>query len=146
MNDQDLIEHIEHSGVVTGVDTGSGSVTVSIIDADECPQCPAANLCAAAKGTHSITIKSPDYFKFKPGDKVTLTGTERMHRKAIMIATVIPCIILVAIMVVIYVFTANQVTAALGGIASMLFFFTLLYVCRNKIAHEFQFNIKHYHP
>ena len=59
-----------------------------------------------------------------------------------MIATVIPSIALVAVMVIIYMLTADQTVAALGGIGSMIFFFVMLYLFRNRIAHEFSFTIK----
>ncbi|MCM1291119.1 MAG: SoxR reducing system RseC family protein [Prevotella sp.] len=143
MNDSDLIEHIEHTATVSFIDSVNHTVTVSITDADECGQCPAAALCTGAKNAQKVVISTPDAQKFKPGEHVKIFGTEQMHRRAIMLATVIPCILLIAIMTVIFILTANQLTAALGGLAAMFFFFMLLYICRNKIAHEFQFKIKH---
>lgn len=64
-----------------------------------------------------------------------------MHRKAIMYATVLPCIALVAVMVAVYLLTLNQLAAALSGIGVMILFFFILWCSRNKIAHEFCFTI-----
>lgn len=142
MSEQDLIELIEHDAVVKSIDRKARTVTVEITDHDECDQCPAARLCQASdKTTAIIPVSNVD--SYKPGDNVIVSGTEQMHRKAILLATVIPCICLIAVMVLIYITTGSQLSAALGGLASMLFFFTALYMARHKIAHEFVFTIHH---
>ena len=66
-----------------------------------------------------------------------------MHRKAIFLATLFPCIILVAVMAAVFILTGSQGIAAVTGLAAMLLFFLILFLCRNKIAHEFQFQIFH---
>lgn len=143
----EYIDYIDHDAVVVSVDTKQGKVVVKVGETDDCQACPAARLCGLADKTgartRTFTVETPEAAEFRPGQKVTLRGTERMHRRAIMTATVIPCIILVAVMVGIYLLTANQLAAACGGLASMLFFFVLLYLLRNKIKHEFHFSILH---
>lgn len=142
MDNQNLIEYIEHDATVVSVNKSAHTVTLSIADGNECGECPAARLCAAASSPDRFTVTTPDAASFAPGEKVVVKGSERLHRKAIMLATVLPCIALVAVMVTVYLLSGgNQLYAALAGIASMAFFFIILYLCKNKIAHEFQFNI-----
>lgn len=142
MSDQDLIELIEHDAVVKSVNLSDRTITVEITDREECSECPAARLCQASDKTTAI-VRVDDIKAYKPGDDVIVSGTEQMHRKAIMLATVIPCICLIVVMVLIYITTGSQLSAALGGIASMLFFFAALYLARHKIAHEFVFTAHH---
>lgn len=142
INMSESIEYIEHQAIVRSVDPVKGTISVRIDDIEECGDCPAANLCGAkGESSNLVTIATPMASSLKPDDIIFVRGTETMHRKAIMYATVFPCIILVAIMVGIYLLTANQLAAALSGIGAMLLFFLILYLFRNKIAHEFTFSV-----
>lgn len=144
MNYNEEIEYIEHDAVVTDVDSMKRQITVGITDSAECGGCPAARLCAGMHDTQKIVIPVKDTSAFHKGDSVIIRGTEQMHRKAIMLATFIPCVCLIAIMVAIYLLTGgNQLLAALGGLLSMVVFFLALYLCRNRIAHEFNFSVFH---
>ena len=135
-------EYIEHSAIVKSIDPDAGTVTVRIDDIEECGECPAVSLCGAKGETSNlVTIKTPDHRRYKEEDIVTVRGTERMHRKAILYATVFPCILLIATMVGIYLLTFNQLAAALSGIGVLIVFYLILWACRNKIAHEFSFTI-----
>lgn len=136
------IEYIEHDGRVTAVDRDEKIVTVTLVEEADCGECPAAKLCnnfSPDKNVVSIPVEDPDAYKV--GDFVTVRGTERLHRKAIMIATVIPSVALVAVMIGIYLLTASQLAACLSGIGAMILFFFGLYLMRHKLAHEFVFEI-----
>ena len=136
------IEYIEHEAIVKKIDSGNHLITVRIDDIDECGDCPASNLCGTKGETSNlVTISDKEAAKYKVGDIITIRGTEKMHHKAILYATVFPCIILVAGMVGIYLLTFNQLAAALSGIGLMIAFYFVLWLCRNKIAHEFTFSI-----
>ncbi len=120
-------DYVEHTAIVQSTDPVRNIVNVRITDLEECGDCPAAQLCNASG--------------FRKGDILEIRGTEQMHRKAIMYATVLPCIALVAVMVAVYLLTLNQLAAALSGIGVMILFFFILWCSRNKIAHEFCFTI-----
>ena len=138
----EITEYIEHKAIVKKVDIASGIVTVRIDDSEECGDCPASNLCGSKGETSNLVeIKTPSASRYQEDDIVTVRGTEQMHHKAIMLATVIPCILLVATMVGIYLLTANQLAAALSGLGVMILFFIIICLLRNKIAHEFTFTI-----
>lgn len=142
MNNTETIDHIDHSGIVVSTNPARNTVTVRVDDKGECGTCPAASICGAnGEPSNLVTITTPHAALFRKNDIVTVRGTEKMHRKAISIATVLPCIILVAVMVGIYLLTKNQLIAALSGIGTMIVFFVLLWFARNKIAHEFSFEI-----
>lgn len=143
MGSFDSLEYIDHRGRVKSVDTAGRRVEVELQEQAECGSCPAAKLCVGDKGHRdTVWVETSGAAGYKPGDEVVVRGTEQLHRKAIMIATVIPSVALVAVMVIIYMLTADQTVAALGGIVSMIFFFVMLYLFRNRIAHEFSFTIK----
>lgn len=138
----EIAEYVEHKAIVREVDVANNLVKVRIDDIEECGDCPASNLCGAKGETSNlVTISTPMASRYRVDDIVNVRGTERMHRKAIMYATVFPCVILVATMVGIYLLTSSQLAAALSGLGMMIVFYLVLWLCRNKIAHEFIFTI-----
>lgn len=142
MATQQSIEYIEHDAVVVSTNPARNSVKVRFDDADECGECPAAKMCqAAGQASNTIDITDPYASRYRKGDIVTVRGTEQMHRKAVMYATVLPCIALVAVMVAVYILTFNQLAAALTGVGVTVAFYVILWLCRDKIAHEFCFTI-----
>lgn len=135
-------EYIEHEAIVKSVDPSSNILMVRIDDIDECGDCPAAGVCGKnGEPSNDMAIKVPNASIYKVDDIITIRGTESLHRKAILYATVFPCIILVAVMVGIYLLTFNQLAAALSGVGVTILFFFILWLCRNKLAHEFTFTI-----
>lgn len=139
MNDN-YIDHIDDKGVVTAVDMAARTITVRVLTDGDCGGCPAAKLCGVASADDKLTtlrVDSPS--RFRTGMKVLLRGSERMHRRAIMLATVLPCICLIAIMVAVYLLTADQLAAALCGAGAMVLFYLVLWLMRDKVAHEFEF-------
>lgn len=142
MGTTDPLEYIDHEAEVAAVDMKAGILTLRLSASAECAGCAAARLCnPSGQEMKTLEVAVADAGRYHVGDKVTLRGTERLHRKAIMVATVIPSIALVAVMVAIYLLTADQAAAALGGLAAMVFFFVMLYLMRNRIAHEFTFSV-----
>lgn len=136
----ETIEKITHHATVESVAPGKGTITVKLHHSDDCGSCPALQLCEASKSkTLTLPVARPQ--RFKAGEKVELSGTERIHRKALMMATVYPCIALVAAMTGIYIACGNQLTAVAGGLGVMIFFFAMLYAFRNKMRHEFSFEV-----
>lgn len=138
----DYVEYIDDDGVVESVDSHAGTLTVRITGEDECGSCPAARLCrASGKGDRTATVRVKDTSRYVKGQRVVLRGTERMHRKAIMFATVLPCIALIATMVLTYLLTGSESQAATYGICMTVAFFALLYLMRGRIAHQFDFEV-----
>ena len=136
------IEYIDHQGRITAVDPSKGTVTVSLLEEADCGECPAGKLCSNfTPDKNVVEVAVPDPSRFKKGDFVNVRGSERLHRKAIIIVTVIPSLALIAVMIGIYLLTGSQLAACLSGIGSMLVFFFGLYLMRNKLAHEFVFEI-----
>ena len=141
----DIIEGISHNGIVVATDFKTGYVTVRIDEHAECSACAASKLCnKISDKNHTLKIFTKDVSKYNIGDKVIASGTERMHRKAILLATIFPCIILISSMIGIFLLTGSEPIAVIVGICSTIIFFILLYLFRNKISHEFVFSLRHF--
>ena len=144
MEDIEYVDHIEHEGIIAGINVKTGEIKVRLTDADDCGGCPAAAVCSiSGKGDKELVrvdTLHPD--RFSVGERVRLVGTERMHRRAIVIGTVIPCVAMLAVMVAVYLLTGSQPAAALCGLGATIFFFVLLYLMRDRVRHEFRFAIE----
>lgn len=124
------------------IDPRGRSVRLELSVTPECAGCAAARLCSPGGKTRKeldVPVGRPS--DYKVGERVTLRGTEQLHRRAITIATVVPSLALIAVMVIIYILTADQLAAALGGLGAMVFFFVGLWLLKDKIAHEFTFTV-----
>ena len=134
-------EQIIHLGRVLSVDSSVGSIEILLEDGGDCGSCPAAKLCNhGSKSENKVVVMSDDTFEV--GEKVRVVGTEMMHRKAIVLVLVCPCLLLIATMVMVYLLTLDESVAALSGLGLMLVFFIVLYLCRNRIAREFVFRVE----
>ncbi len=133
-------EEIKHKGRIVAVDTERGRVRAIIEGSSDCASCPAHKLCNhGQKDENIVEVQTSEVFLV--GDSVEIVGTEIMHRKAIMLAVVLPCVIMVASMVGIFLLTFNETIAAISGLILMIVFFVALYAMRNKIEKEFVFRI-----
>ena len=136
------IEYINHEGRITAIDTEKKTVTVTLLEDADCGECPAGKLCTNfLPDKNKVTVPVADTAEYKVEDFVTVRGTERLHRKAIMLITVIPSLALVAVMIGIYLLTGSQLAACLSALGAMIIFFFGLYLARHKLAHEFVFEI-----
>lgn len=136
------IEYIEHQGRITAIDNEKKTVTVSLLEEADCGGCPAGKLCSNFSPDKNVVTVSVDYpGDYAIGDFVQVRGSEKLHRKAIMIATVIPSLALIGVMIGIYLLTGSQLAACLSALGAMVVFFIGLYLLRHRIAHEFVFEI-----
>ena len=136
------IEYIDHTGRITSINPEKSTVTVSLEEEADCGECPASKLCHNFTPDNNVVdVAVADPGEFKVGDFVTVRGSERLHRKAIMIVTVIPSLALIAVMIGIYLLTGSQLAACLSALGAMILFFIALYLMRHRLAHEFVFEI-----
>lgn len=136
------IEYIEHEGRVTYVDSEKGTVTVTLVEQADCGACPASKLCSNFSADKNVlTLQREDAAQYSVGEYVKVRGTERLHQKAILIATVIPTCAILIVMIGLYLLTGSQLVACLSALGAMVIFFVGLYLMRHKLAHEFSFEL-----
>lgn len=142
-DNQQSIDKIIHQASVVKVSPETDTATVRIRDAADCEACAAASLCSVSgkRGSMDLDVAIPSGLHPHVGNRVEIAGTEKLHQKAIRLATVYPTLAILAVMTAIYLLTANQLAAALSGLAVMIIFFSVLWICRHRLAHEFSFSI-----
>ena len=136
------IEYIDHNGRITSIDTIKKTVSVTLLEEADCGECPAGKLCSnftPDKNKVVVAVAHPE--DYKVGEFVAVRGSERLHRKAIMLVTVIPSLALIIVMIGIYLLTGSQLASCLSALGAMILFFFGLYMIRHRLAHEFVFEI-----
>jgi len=142
----EYVEYIHHRGMVKSVNKKKRIVLVSVNDDGDCGSCPAARLCSISQNNgrnkNEIEVFVSDASGYEVGEIVDVYGTEGMHKKAILVAMVVPCLILVAVMVGVYSITSDQAFSALCGLGAVILVYLIFYILRRHIAHQFNFTIK----
>ncbi len=132
---------IEHKGVITSI--SDHKISVMILQQSACSSCHAKGACTAADSKEKMVDVSDFTGKYKVNDLVTVVGQKSMGYKAVWWAFVIPIIIVVSLLVVsISVWRFGDMEAAMAAIVSLVPYYGLLYLLRNKMANSFKFTIK----
>ena len=131
----------EHKGVITSI--SDHKISVMILQQSACSSCHAKGACTAADSKEKMVDVSDFTGKYKVNDLVTVVGQKSMGYKAVWWAFVIPIIIVVSLLVVsISVWGFGDMEAAMAAIVSLVPYYGLLYLLRNKMANSFKFTIK----
>lgn len=127
-------------GKVVGFGTTDGSVQVKILSRSACAQCHARGMCTALEMQEKIINAVPvSRDSLQIGDTVVVTMEEKMGWKAIFYGFFLPLIVMVAVLFFSYALGSGETQAALYGIGSLVPYYLLLYVFREKVAKDFVF-------
>ena len=133
-------ETIEHSGIVEKID--GGHVVVKIMQTSACATCKAKSFCASNENKEKRVDVYNCSSSLNIGDEVVVCASASMGWQAIALAFVAPLVVMVAAVVVTLAITDNEPMAALVGIASLVPYYLLLYMFRNKLTRKMTFWIE----
>ena len=132
---------IKHSGVVESV-TGD-CIKVRIVQTSECVSCKVAGHCHASdKKDKTVDVYGTDTSGLNIGDEVMVVASESMGWFAVVLGFVLPFIIVVALLFAVLGVSGNELTAALASLFSLIPYFVLLYLCKDKIRKRISFTIE----
>lgn len=134
-------EKIKHTGVVESVD--SGHMMVRILQTSACAGCKAASFCnASEKKEKLIDIYDQESIRgHKSGDNVVITADAGTGAKAVIIGFGLPFVVLVAALIAAYSLTQSETIAAVAGIITLVPYYLIVYIFREKLRKEFSFTI-----
>jgi len=132
------IETIKHEGIVESI--GTESCSVRILQASACSSCSARQLCRSSESKEKVIEVRGHYPTLHVGDSVTLSGSVRQGLRASVLAYIVPLILMVAAL-----FTGTRLTGeSTGALAALLvlaLYYGVLYLLRDKLGKEFEFEI-----
>ncbi|UCH94802.1 MAG: SoxR reducing system RseC family protein [Candidatus Aminicenantes bacterium] len=127
-----------HEGKVVGIK--DNSIQVKILSRSACAQCHARGMCTALDMEEKIidTVPvSPDPMQI--GDTVVVVLEEKLGWRAVFYGFFLPFIVMVTVLFVSYALGSGETKAALYSIGSLIPYYLLLYVFREKIGKDFVF-------
>ena len=131
---------ISHSGIIESID--EGCVHVRIVQTSACAACKVAGYCNAAESKEKIVDVFRPANGLKVGDAVTVTASTSVATQALLLGFAVPFVVLVAVLLVVLWLTGNEATAGLSALASLLPYYGVLYLTRDKIRDRFAFAIE----
>lgn len=128
---------IEHQGIIISID---GKVAhVKIEQTSACASCHVKSVCGASEKSEKIVDANLMDASLKIGDQVTVIGQKSLGIQAILLAYVLPFIVIVSMLFIVNIFTTNELVIGTCALASLIPYFAILRLMRNKIQAKFQF-------
>ena len=128
---------IEHQGVIISKD---GKIAhVKIEQTSACASCHVKSVCGASDKSEKIIDANIMDDTLKVGDQVTIIGQKSLGFQAILLAYILPFIVIIATLFIVNVFTTNEIIIGTCALASLIPYFIVLRLMRNKIQAKFQF-------
>ena len=133
---------IKHSGIVDSI--GSDCLHVRILQSSACGSCKAAGYCNASERKEKIidVFGVADPSTFQIGQTVNIVGSTHSGMNAVALAFGLPFLILIVVLFAGSMLTTDEGLLALLSISSLVPYYTILYLCRDRLQQKFTFSIE----
>lgn len=135
-----MADEFRHNGVVESVE--DGMVRVRILQSSACSGCQVKSLCKVSESKEKLVdVACSDASRFEAGQKVSVIGTTGQGMRAVLLAFTIPLVLLLAVIVICKAMGTSDAIAAVVSISTLVPYYLILFLCRNRIGRKFQFRI-----
>lgn len=136
------MEHrISHEGIVTKIE--DDTIEVKILSKSACASCNIKSACNMSEMQEKIIrIPAPKDKNLSIGKEVKISMGLGQANRAVVFAYVIPLIILVAMIFILSALKINEGISALISIGSLVPYYGILFLFRNKIKRKFEYEIQ----
>lgn len=134
--------YISHDGIVDSI--SKGCVQVRIVQNSACASCKVATYCTSAESKEKIIdVYTSHYDDYAIGDKVEVMARVGVGFRAVLFGFVIPAILIFSVpFFAIYGLHLTEDKAALLGLASLIPYYTLLYMFKGAMKKMMVFHIQ----
>jgi sigma-E factor negative regulatory protein RseC len=136
----DTSERIEHTGVVSGIE--GNIVHVSFISRSACSECHAKGYCLESDSQEKSVDVIDSTGRFYVGEAVNIVMKESLGYRAILLGFVLPFILIIAVLFVVQKLTGSELQAGLAALGSLIPYYILLYLFKNKLKNTFMFYLE----
>lgn len=132
---------ISHSGIIESVE--EGHIRVRILQATACSQCAVSSHCHASEAKEKmIDVYDTPTDTWKKGDAVTVMTSTKTGARAVIFGFGIPFLLLLAVLFTTMGFTGKETLAASLAVLSLIPYYLLLYMFRDKMREQLTFWIE----
>ncbi|MBO5849117.1 MAG: SoxR reducing system RseC family protein [Bacteroidales bacterium] len=135
------MEHrISHEGIITGID--DNNVQIKILSKSACASCNIKGACNMSEMKEKIiSVPRPEDKNLSVGQVVKISMGLGQANRAVIFAYVIPVIILVGMIFILNALKFDEGINALISIGSLVPYYLVLYLFRNKLKRKFEYEI-----
>ena len=128
---------IEHQGIIIDIDGKLAHVKIEQTSA--CASCHVKSVCGASDKSEKIIDANIKDNTLKVGDQVTIIGQKSLGIQAVLLAYVLPFVVIIVTLFIANIFTTNELIIGSCALTSLIPYFIVLRLMRNKIQAKFQF-------
>ena len=132
---------ISHSGIIEGIE--GDCVKVRIVQTSACAACKVAGYCNAAESKEKIIdVFCDSVAAYQVGQQVVVSASGQVAVKALLWAFGVPFVLLMAVLLLVLLLTGNEGWAALSALATLVPYYVLLWLLRDKMREQLAFTIE----
>ena len=136
MQERNIIEHI---GIVQSID--DKHVTVSIQSNSACVGCMASGVCDVS-GSEEKVVKASLTDNIRIGEMVNVVMQQSLGFRALFIGYLLPFIIVMVLLIVLSSLSLPELVSGLVALVSLIPYYLVIYLRKEKIGKDFSFTIK----
>lgn len=131
---------IEHKGIIDHIEGDMAHVKIDSVSA--CASCHAKGACTAADQEEKYLDVPLHGAVYKQGEPVSVQVASHLGFRAVLMGYVYPFLLLMAVLIGLLAAGAAELRAGSIALLSLIPYYILLYVFRNRISRSFTFSIK----
>ena len=139
---ESMSNEISHAGVIESI--AEGCVKVRILQTSACASCKVAAHCNASESKVKVVdvCGAPNVSSLSVGQSVVVSTSRDVANRALLLGFGLPFLLLVAVLMVVLWITGNEGIAALSAIGSLVPYYMVLWLLRDRISRQVRFEIK----
>lgn len=130
---------IEHKGVISEIKDGSILVELTVMSA--CASCHAKSMCSFDSEQKTIEIYNT-FGNWKIGETVKVVMRESLGKKALFLGYLFPFVVLILSLIIFSIAGIKEGIAGLLSIGMLVPYYLVLYLLKDRMKREFNFNIE----
>ena len=131
---------IDHAGVIDRIE--GDRARVRIMSESACASCHAKGACSAADQEEKYIDVPLEENNYQTGDAVRVEVSRNLGMKAVALGYVYPFLLLMAVLVGMLALGVPELKSGLFALLSLVPYYLLLYLFRNRIDSNFTFSLK----
>lgn len=140
-----MVTNIKHLGIVENIN--GSRLKVKIVQSSACSACSVKGHCSASETKEKIIdVYNKNNVPCQVGERVMIVGTTSMGMKAVLLAFVLPFIVLLLALIISLKLTGgDEAVSALVSLGTLVPYYLIIYICRNRLSRSFMFILESIH-
>ena len=131
---------IEHEGIIDHIEGDIAHVKIDSVSA--CSGCHAKGVCSAADQEEKYLDVPLPGTEYKQGDSVYVQIAKHLGFRAVLMGYVYPFLLLMVVLIALLAAGVAELKAGTIALLSIVPYYLLLYMFRNRLSKSFTFSIK----